>query len=96
MKKYPKIVQCDKRGQIVIPKDIRAELGIDEGTGFYMYCITDEGILLKKIDEQPLDKNDKILDELKEKADKINIKSKNIEKSEEDYRKTKEGNLDLI
>ena len=39
MKKYPKVVQCDKRGQIVIPKDIRNELKIDEGTGFWMYSL---------------------------------------------------------
>ncbi|MFT4310038.1 MAG: AbrB/MazE/SpoVT family DNA-binding domain-containing protein, partial [Candidatus Woesearchaeota archaeon] len=54
MKKYPKIVQCDKRGQIVIPKEIRQDLGIDEGCGFWVFSITDEGILLKKMDAPQL------------------------------------------
>lgn len=96
MKKYPKIVQCDKRGQIVIPKDIRNELGIDESTGFYMYSITNEGILLKKIEEDSLEKNNEIIAEIEEKAEKIGVNKKNLDKTKEDYKKTKEGNLDLI
>jgi len=44
----PKIVQVDKRGQIVIPKDVRNELQIGNKTNFWIYSITDEGILLKK------------------------------------------------
>lgn len=46
----PKIVQVDKRGQIVIPKEVRDELNIDISTKFWVYSITDEGILLKKED----------------------------------------------
>ena len=49
MSKYPILVQADKRGQIVIPKNIRLELGLDKKTGFTVYSITKEGILLKKI-----------------------------------------------
>lgn len=96
MKKHPKIVQCDSRGQIVIPKDIRQELGIGVATGFYMYSITDEGILLKKIEPQTLDEQENILNELTEKATKINVNVKNIQRSKEAYRKTKDGNLELI
>ena len=96
MKKYPKIVQCDNRGQIVIPKDIRRELNIDEGTGFYMYSITDEGILLKKIESKELGEHKKILDELTEKADKLKLDKKNVTKSLKKYKKTKEGNLEVI
>jgi len=44
----PKIVQVDKRGQIVIPKDVRTDLNIDSKTNLWVYSITDEGILLKK------------------------------------------------
>jgi AbrB family looped-hinge helix DNA binding protein len=43
-----KIVQVDKRGQIVIPKDIRTELGISSKTNLWAYTVTKEGILLKK------------------------------------------------
>ena len=96
MKRYPKIVQCDSRGQIVIPKDIRRDLNVDEGTGFWMYSITNEGILLKKIDYPELDKNQEILNELEEKSDKLKIKKSNINSSVKKYKKTKEGNLEVI
>ena len=96
MKRYPKIVQADNRGQIVIPKDIRRELGIDEGTGFYMYTLTDEGILLKKIDTTELSEHKKIIDELKEKAGKLKLDKKNIDLSVKKYKKTKDGGLDVI
>ena len=96
MKKYPKIVQCDSRGQIVIPKDIRRDLHVDEGTGFWMYSITNEGILLKKIDVLPLDENKEILDEIQIKSSKLNIKKSNISSSAKKYKKTKDGNLEVI
>jgi len=47
MKKYPKIVQVDKRGQIVIPKEIRKELGLSSQTPIWVYSIGTQGILLK-------------------------------------------------
>ena len=96
MKKFPKIVQIDGRGQIVIPKDIRNDLGIEEGTGFWVYSVTDEGILLKKIDSEPLDKQQKILEELDDKAEKVGMEKKNLKKSVKNYKKTKEGNLELL
>lgn len=45
---FPKIVQVDKRGQIVIPKEVREELGINSKSNLWIYSVTDEGILLKK------------------------------------------------
>lgn len=96
MKKFPKIVQCDKRGQIVIPKDVRADLGVEEGTGFFMYVVTDEGILLKKIKTEELSEQKKILNEIEEKSDKIGLNKNNLEKSKQDYKKDKEGGFDLI
>ena len=48
----PKVVQCDKRGQIVIPKSIRKNLQLEEGAAFWMYE-TEDGIFLKKIKEAP-------------------------------------------
>ncbi|MCK5107914.1 MAG: hypothetical protein KAQ83_04255 [Nanoarchaeota archaeon] len=50
MKRYPTLVQCDKRGQIVIPKNMRLDLGIDSKKGFIVYSVTSEGILLKVVD----------------------------------------------
>jgi|TARA_B100002003_G_C14038957_1_gene500665 AbrB family looped-hinge helix DNA binding protein len=96
MKKYPKLVQCDSRGQIVIPKDIRRDLKIDEGTGFWMYSVTDEGILLKKVEAKPLGHNTAILEEIKAKSSKLKINKDNIEKSVKKYKKTKDGNLEVI
>ena len=96
MKKYPKLVQCDKRGQIVIPKEIRLDLGIEEGTGFFMYSITDEGILLKKVQEVELNENDKTLLEIKDKSEKLNISKDKVDKTISDYKKTSKGGLDLV
>ena len=96
MKRFPKLVQCDKRGQIVIPKDIRNELKIAEGTGFWMYSITDEGILLKKIDTPELSEHEEIIESIDKKAEKIAVDKKNLSRSLKSYKKTKDGNLDVI
>jgi len=95
LKKFPKLVQCDKRGQIVIPKEVRQDLGIEEGTGFYMYVVTEEGILLKKLDEPNLE-NDPTLHKLNEKAEKISMSKVNIAQTVDDYKKTTKGGFDLI
>ena len=52
-KEVVKIVQADKRGQIVIPKKIRSDLGIEEGAAFWIYK-KDNEIILKKIDSPKL------------------------------------------
>ena len=96
MKRYPKPVKCDDRGQLVIPRDIRNDLGVTEGTGFLLYELTAEGILLKKIEPQALDAHIDILNEIEQKADKLAIKPANLKKSIERYEKKKEGNLELI
>ncbi|MBR9675816.1 AbrB/MazE/SpoVT family DNA-binding domain-containing protein [Candidatus Woesearchaeota archaeon] len=96
MKKYPKLVQCDKRGQIVIPKEVRQDLGIEEGAGFYMFIVTNEGILLKKVEEATLEKDDDIIQKINEKATKIGVKKENVDKTITSYKKTKKGGLDLI
>ena len=96
MKKYPKLVQCDARGQIVIPKDIRQELGLDEGSGFWMFTISDEGILLKKVQDENLTDDSPSIKKIKEKADKLKIKKKNIEKTIKKYKKQSSGKLEEI
>ena len=50
--KNPKVVQADRRGQVVIPKSIRKELKIEEGAAFWVYK-TEDGIFLKKIKDAP-------------------------------------------
>jgi AbrB family looped-hinge helix DNA binding protein len=96
MKKHPKVVQADSRGQIVIPKEIRQELGIDENTAFFVYSISEEGILLKKIRAPDLSNDDPVVREIREKSDAIKVKKSNVDKSIEQYRKTKDGKLDII
>lgn len=96
MKKYHKQIKCDNRGQLVIPKDIRSDLSVEEGTGFLLYTITKEGILLKKIDPEPLDSHEEIISEVSKKAEKLNIKKENLKKSIKNYEKLKEGNLEII
>ncbi|MFW6014611.1 MAG: AbrB/MazE/SpoVT family DNA-binding domain-containing protein [Candidatus Nanoarchaeia archaeon] len=88
MKKYPKVVQCDSRGQIVIPKNVRQKLDIGEGSAFYMYVVTDEGILLKKLPEGSLKEDDEVLKEIKDKSDKVEISEDKINKTIEDYKDT--------
>ncbi len=96
MKKYPKVVQCDSRGQIVIPKDVRRNLEIGEGSAFYMYTVTDEGILLKKLPEGYLQEDDKSLEQLKEKSDKVGIDKSKLEQTQKDYQKQNSDNLEEL
>lgn len=96
MKKYPKIVQCDKRGQIVIPKDIRQELGVDEGSAFWMYSITQEGILLKLVPDDKLEPHSTVIRKIKEKSDKLGISHEKMEKTVEAYKKQPKGRLEEI
>jgi AbrB family looped-hinge helix DNA binding protein len=96
MKRFAKIIQCDARGQIVIPKDVRRELNIDEGTGFYLYTIEDEGILLKIIPNKELSEQEHLVEEIEINADKIDVKKQNLEKSKENYRKKGSGNFENI
>jgi len=96
MRKYAKIIQSDKRGQIVIPKDVRHELGIDEGTGFYLYVIESEGILLKTIPLKELSEQTHTVHEIEINAEKINVKKENIGKSVDNYKKKSKGNFENI
>ena len=96
MKKYPKPIQSDERGQLVIPRDIRNDLSLEEGSGLFLYTITNEGILLKKIEAQPLGSHLDILNEVEQKATKIGIKRENLKKAIKNYEKVKEGKLELI
>ncbi len=96
MKKYPKIVQMDKRGQIVIPKDIRDELGVDEGTAFWLFSVDDEGIILKKIEASSLKEDENLVAELKEKSESVGITKAAVNKAVERYRKKTSGRLEEI
>lgn len=96
MKKYPKIVQCDKRGQIVIPKDIRQELELDEGSAFWMFSITDQGILLKRIPDEELSEHSIVLNQIKEKSGKVGIPKEHVDQTIKEYKKQPKGRLEEI
>jgi AbrB family looped-hinge helix DNA binding protein len=96
MRKYAKIIQSDKRGQIVIPKDVRQELNIDESVGFYLYVIENEGILLKTIPNKDLAEHSHIVREIEVNADKIDVKKQNLDKSVENYKKKSKGNFENV
>lgn len=96
MKKFPKLVQCDARGQIVIPKEIRKSLEIEEGSGFYMFTIQDEGILLKKIPKEIIDADDSMLKEIAEKSEKLGIDKGHLKKTVKHYNKKEEEGFEEI
>jgi bifunctional DNA-binding transcriptional regulator/antitoxin component of YhaV-PrlF toxin-antitoxin module len=84
----------DARGQVVIPKDMRNELGISSGCGFWMFSIEKEGLLLKKIETPDFD--DSNVDSIKKNAKKINVDVKNVDKASQYYKKGKGGRLDVV
>ena len=96
MKRYPKLVQCDSRGQIVIPKEIRTELRADEGTGFWVYSIPGNGILLKRVEPARLEENDVVLKNLEKESKKIGITRKKLSQTVTRYKKEREGGLEII
>jgi AbrB family looped-hinge helix DNA binding protein len=95
MKRFPKLLQADSRGQIVIPKEIRQALGIDESTGFFAYVIDKEGIFLKKVDSKPLDEHPEVK-EIKEKARALGVDKKNVEHAEASYKKQERGGFEEL
>jgi AbrB family looped-hinge helix DNA binding protein len=96
MKRYAKIVQADARGQLVIPKEVRQELSVEEGTGFYLYIIENEGILLKIVPLKELSDHTHMVNEIEVNADKIAVKKANVAKSIQGYKKTSKGNIENI
>ncbi len=49
------VAKISKKGQVVIPKNIRKTLGIEPGDRV-VFILTQEGVLLKKESESPFDK----------------------------------------
>jgi len=95
MRKYPRIVQADGRGQLVIPKEVRNALSIEDGTGFFVYVIENEGIMLKLIKEPDLE-NEEIVHTIGKNTQKIGIQKSKLKKSVASYKRKKKGGLDII
>jgi len=95
VKKYPKLVQVDGRGVIVIPKDVRRELNITEGTGFWVYTVGKDGIFLHKVQEPDL-KDNPPFQEVEDKAEKIGIIKDDVQAARTRYKRVRQENLDVI
>ena len=96
MKRYAKVVQSDERGQIVIPKDIRLELGLERGAAFAIYLIEQEGLFLKPVSVPDLGQHGRVLDDLRKHADTLKIKKKNIDKSVAKYKRVTLTNMEEV
>lgn len=96
MKKYPKTVSSDSKGQLVIPKDARKELSIAEGTAFWTFVVENEGILLKRIAGDDLSSNDHLIFMLREKSSKISLEKANLSRTLENYRKKRPGFMEEL
>ncbi|HLC98394.1 MAG TPA: AbrB/MazE/SpoVT family DNA-binding domain-containing protein [Candidatus Nanoarchaeia archaeon] len=91
MRKYAKPVSCDSRGQLVIPKEVRKELSIEEGTGFWVFFLEKEGILLKRITDESVDAHDPVIHEMLEKSAKLGVEKANLNKTIQNYQKKEKG-----
>lgn len=87
MKKYPRLVSSDSKGQLVIPKEVRNELSIGEGTAFWAFLVENEGILLKRISGEELGYHDHMVLGIKQKSEKIGVDKTNLDRTIEKYRK---------
>jgi len=96
MKRYAKVVQSDERGQIVIPKDIRLELGLDQGASYALYVIDKEGIFLKPLHIKELGDYKNVLAKLRVNAKKLKIKETNVDQSARNYKKRSVTNLENV
>lgn len=96
MKKYPKIVQVGSRGAIVIPKEMRRELNIDEGAAFWVYAIGDDGLFLQRAEEKSLEDNAG-LKQLEDKKTKIGLHKDAVSSAKKHYKRPKKHhNLEMI
>lgn len=96
MKRYAKLVQTDTRGQIVIPKEVRRELSIEEGDGFAIYVIENEGLFLKLLPAKGLAHHDKAVTTIKQHAPALNINKRNIDASLKHYERKRRGNFEDV
>ena len=94
MKRYAKLLQMDERGQLVIPKDVREELGLAAGVGFMLYALDDEAIVLKPVHARDLAEHPSTVRELEANASKMKISKDALAKAQERYRKQGKHNFD--
>ena len=85
-------IRMSSKGQVVIPQDIREELGMDEGTSFAVVGSKDT-IVLKKIQTPSKDvlikELENIAKEGRKRAEKLGIKEEDISDLVHKLRKSK-------
>ena len=78
------VTRATARGQVVIPQDVRKEMGIEEGTQFLVYT-EDDAIILKPA----LKEFEKVLAPLRRKFKSASLAEKDIEEEIQAYRREK-------
>ncbi len=86
------ITKMTSKGQVVIPQEIREDIGIKEGERFIVYD-TEDSIILKRIknleEAKDIENFEKVFKSLWKTAKARGIKKADVEKEIEAYRKDK-------
>ncbi len=88
-----KVAKLSKKGQIVIPAEIRKDAHLEESDEFLVFGKEDM-VILKKIDKDALEKTfDQIVEPLRNRANELDLKTEDIEGIIHEYRvqKAKSG-----
>ncbi len=85
-----KVAKLSKKGQIVIPSEIRNEAHLEEADEFLVFG-KDDMVILKKIDKEALEKTfDEIVGPLREKAKELDLHKDDVEDIIHEYREEKD------
>ncbi len=84
-----KVAKLSKKGQIVIPSQVRKEAHLEESDEFLVFG-KDDMVILKKIDKEVLEKTfDEIVGPLRKKAEELDLKREDVEEIIHEYRDEK-------
>ena len=83
------VTKTSVKGQLVIPQEIRRELGIKDGQLMLVYSVGDR-IILRKVKAQEIDIFSMLAAPVREKIKKLGITKKDVERAIQEVRKRKE------
>ena len=84
----PVIISMSPKGEVVIPKKIRNQLGLKAGTQFVVITVGDT-IILKPFDLNSMDEFDELIEEARRQAREAGLKHEDIRKT---IKKVRESN----
>jgi len=84
----PVIISMSSKGEVVIPKKIRNQLGLKAGTEFVVITVGDT-IILKPFDLPSMDEFDELIEEARRHAREAGLKHEDIRKT---IKKVRESN----